>query len=251
MTDSKPVQTPISSHFRLNSSQCPSTDEEKQEIMSVPYLMYAMVLTRPDIAHTVSVISRYMASPGREQWKAVKWVMRYLNGTLKKGLVYGRNRENGDSLWGYVDSNFVGDLDRRRSLTGYVFMLKGCVVNWKSALLHVVALSTTEVEYTTATEVVKEALWLRGLISELGKMQSTISIFCDSSSAIHLCNNPAHHEKTKHIDIKLHFIRHEVSRGEIKMVKIHIDVNPADILTKIVPVAKFELSLDLMGLGIV
>ena len=213
--------------------------------------MYAMVLTRPDIAHTVSVISRYMASPGREQWKAVKWVMRYLNGTLKKGLVYGRNRENGDSLWGYVDSNFVGDLDRRRSLTGYVFMLKGCVVNWKSALLHVVALSTTEVEYTTATEVVKEALWLRGLISELGKMQSTVSIFCDSSSAIHLYKNPAHNEKTKHIDIKLHFIRHEVSRGEIKMVKIHIDVNPADILTKIVPVAKFELSLDLVGLGIV
>ena len=104
MTDSKPVQTPLASHFRLNSSQCPSTDEEKQEMMSVPYanavgcLMYAMVLTRPDIAHDVSVISKYMASPGREHWKAVKWVMRYLNGTLKKGLVYGRNRENGDSL---------------------------------------------------------------------------------------------------------------------------------------------------------
>ncbi|KAH9668238.1 hypothetical protein KPL70_021339 [Citrus sinensis] len=255
MTDSKPVQTPLASHFRLSSSQCPSTDEEKQVMMSVPYanavgcLMYAMVLTRPDIAHAVSVISRYMASPGMEHWKAVKWVLRYLNGTLKKGLVYGRTRENEDSLWGYVDSDYAGDLDRRRSLTGYVFMLNGCVVNWKSALQRVVALSTTEAEYTAATEAVKEALWLRGLISELGKMQRTVSIFCDSSSAIHLCKNPAHHEKTKHIDIKLHFIRHEVSRGDVKMVKIHTDVNPADILTKAVPVAKFEFSLDLVGLG--
>ena len=177
--------------------------------------------------------------------------MRYLNGTLKKGLVYGRTREKEESLWGYVDSDYVGDLDRRRSLTGYVFMLNGCVVNWKSALQHVVALSTIEVEYTATTEDVKEALWLRGLISELGKMQRTISIFCDSSNAIHLCKNPAHREKTKHIDIKLHFIRHEVSRGDVKMVQIHTDVNPADILTKSVPVAKFELSLDLMGLGIV
>ena len=177
--------------------------------------------------------------------------MRYLYGTLKKGLVYGRDKGKEDGLWGYVDSDYVGDLDRIRSLTGYVFMLSGCVVNWKFALQHVVALSTTEAEYTAATEVVKEALWLKGLISKLGKMQRTISIFYDNSSAIHLCKNPAHHEKTKHIDIKLYFIRHEVSKGDVKMVKIHTDVNPADVLTKIVHVAKFELSLDLVGLGVV
>ena len=82
-------------------------------------------------------------------------------------------------------------------------------------------------------------------------MQRTVSIFCDSSSAIHLCKNPAHHEKTKHIDIKLHLIRHEVSKGDVKMVKSHTDVNPADILTKTVLVAKLELSLDLVELGVV
>ena len=111
-----------------------------------------------------------------------------------------------------------------------------------------VALSTTEAEYTVATEAVKEALWLRGLISELGKMQRTVPILCDCSSATHLCKNPTHHEKTKHIDIKLNFIRHEISRGNVTIVKIHTDINPADVLTKIVPVAKFELSLNLVGL---
>ena len=111
--------------------------------------------------------------------------------------MYGRDRGNEDGLWGYIDSDYVGDLDRRRSLTGYVFMLNGCVVNWKAALQHVVALSTTEAEYTDVIEAVKKALWLRGLISELGVVQRSVSVFCDNSSAIHLCKNPAHLEKNK------------------------------------------------------
>ena len=92
--------------------------------------------------------------------------MRYLNGTLKWGLVYGRDRGKKDGLWGYVDSDYTRDLDRRRSLTGYVFMLNGCVVNWKTTLQHVVALSTIEAKYPDATKAVKKAMWLRGLIYE-------------------------------------------------------------------------------------
>ena len=133
--------------------------------------MYAMVLTRLDIAHAISDVNRYMVSLGMEHWRVVKWVMRYLNGTLKWGLVYGRDRGNEDGLWGYIDSYYIRDLDRRRSLTRYVFVLNGCVVNWKASLQHVVALSTTEAEYTDATKAVKKALWLRGLIFELGVVQ--------------------------------------------------------------------------------
>ncbi|KAH9670351.1 hypothetical protein KPL70_016951 [Citrus sinensis] len=114
--------------------------EIKKNRKDVECLIYAMVLTRPNIAHVISVVSRYMALPGKEHWMAVKWIMR--------------------------------DLDRIRSLTGYVFMLNGCLINWKVTLHYVVALSTTEAEYTAATEAVKEASWLKGLVSELGKMQS-------------------------------------------------------------------------------
>ena len=127
-------------------------------------------------------------------------------------------------------------------------MLKGCLINWKANLQHVVALSTTEAEFTAATEAAKEAIWLKGLITELDLKQESVPIFCDSSSALHLCKNPAHHEKIKHIDIKLHFIRNEVSKGVIKMVKIHTDDNPSDILTKVVPATKFKKCLDLVGI---
>ena len=141
---------------------------------NVPYgsvvgcLMYAMVLTRPDIAHVVSVMSRYMAQPGRNLWNAVKWILRYLHSTMNCGLTYGKAKEEDDGLRGYVESDYTGDLDRRRSLTGYKFMLNSYTVNWKTTLQSVVAFSTIEAEYIAATKTVKKALWLKGLVIELG-----------------------------------------------------------------------------------
>ena len=141
---------------------------------NVPYanavgsLMYAMVLTRPDIAHVVSVVSRYMAQPGKDHWKTVKWILMYLNGTVNCGLLHGKTKANGEGLKGYIDSDYVGDLDRMMSLIGYIFMLNDCVVNWKVTLQSVEVLSTTESEYTAAIEAVKKALWLKGLVTELG-----------------------------------------------------------------------------------
>ncbi|KAH9649101.1 hypothetical protein KPL70_025857 [Citrus sinensis] len=197
MLDSKPVLTPLAAHFRLSNQLCPKTDEEKLDMKNVPYanavgcLMYAMVLTRPDLSHSMSVVSRYMAQPGREHWRAVRWIMRYLNGSLSHGLVYGRSKGRNDGLLGFVDSDYAGDLDRRRSLTGFMFMYEGCLINWKASLQHVVALSTTEAEYTAATEAVKEALWLQGLLGELGVRQKSVTIHCDSSSAI-ICASLLH-----------------------------------------------------------
>lgn len=104
-----------------------------------------------------------------------------------------------------MDSDYAGDLDRRRSLIGYMFTFNGCLISWKATLQHVVALSTTEAEYIVATEAVKEDLWLKGLIGELGVKQKAITINCDSSSPLYLCRNPAYHERTKHIDIKTSF----------------------------------------------
>ncbi|KAH9724032.1 hypothetical protein KPL70_007344 [Citrus sinensis] len=217
MTACKPVMTPIATHFKLSSLQCPKTEEETLEMAKIPYanavgcMMYAIVLTRPDISYALRIKS--------------------------------------EEIRGFVDSDFAGDLDIRRSLTGYLYMLDGCLINWKASLQHVVALSTTEAEYTAAAEAVKEALWLKGLVSELGMSQKTVDVFCDSSSAIYLSKNPAHHEKTKHIDIKLHFIRNVVSMGVVRMVKIYTDRNPADMLTKVVTTAKFKVCLDIAGLG--
>lgn len=131
---------------------------------NVPYanvvgcLMNAMVLTRLDISHAISVVSRYMASRDMEHWKVVKWIMRYLSITLSYGLMYGKNKGSCEGLLGYVDSHYVGDLDMKRSLIGYMFTYNNCFINWKATLQHVVPLSTTKAEYTPATEVVNKAL---------------------------------------------------------------------------------------------
>ncbi|KAH9752684.1 hypothetical protein KPL71_014795 [Citrus sinensis] len=254
MLNCKPVSTPMAAHFRLSSQQCPSTESEQTEMLKTPYansvgcLMYAMVLTRPDLSYAVSLVSRFMSNPGKEHWRAVKWILRYLKGITRYGLLYGGERANYNLVEGSVDSDYAGDLDNRRSLTGFLFTLNNCTISWKASLQSVVALSTTEAEYTAAVEAFKEAIWLRGMINELGYQQTSIPILCDSQSAISLSKNQVHHEKTKHIDIKLHFIRLEVSKGTVKLVKVHTTNNVADMLTKPVPMAKFEHCLDLAGI---
>ncbi|KAL5563212.1 hypothetical protein UlMin_032959 [Ulmus minor] len=152
MKESKAVQTPLAGHFKLSSNMSPKTDEEKESMERIPYasavgsLMYAMVCTRPDLGYSASLVSRFMSNPGKEHWEAVKWVLRYIKGALDVGLLYKRCEGDSTKLMGYVDADHAGDLDKRRSLTGYIFTLFGCTISWKAQLQPVVALSTTEAE---------------------------------------------------------------------------------------------------------
>ncbi|KAL5768311.1 hypothetical protein ACOSQ2_015094 [Xanthoceras sorbifolium] len=252
MKNAKPVSTPLAAHFRLSAALSPKTESEKRYMTRVPYssavgsIMYAMVCTRPDISHAVSVVSRYMSCPGKAHWNAVKWILRYLRGTSEACLEFSRSSS---SLVGFVDSDYAGDLDKRRSLTGYVFTLGGSAVSWKASLQPVVALSTTEAEYIAITEVIKEALWLRGLYGELSSCSDATTIFCDSQSAIHLTKDQMFHERTKHIDIKFHFVRDIIAQGQVTVKKISTHDNPADMLTKSLPNVKFKHCLNLISIS--
>ncbi|KAH9684683.1 DNA (cytosine-5)-methyltransferase [Citrus sinensis] len=210
MEDSKPVSTPL----------------------AVGSIMYAMVCTRPDLAHGVGVISRFMGNPGKDHWNAVKWVLRYLRGTAVTAIMFGKISGASPEVAGFVDSDYAADKYRRRSITGFVFTMCGGAISWKSSLQSVVALSTTEAEYIALTEVVKEAIWLRGLVSELRFKQEVVIVGCDSLSAIQLSKNPKYHVRTKHIDVRMHFIRDEISKEVVNVVKVPSEVNPADMLTK-------------------
>jgi hypothetical protein len=251
MHDAKSVSTPIASHFKLSALQCPSTDEDIEYMSRVPYssavgsLMYAMVCSRPDLSYAMSLVSRYLADPGKEHWKAVQWIFRYLRGTSKACLKFGKT---GEGLVGYVDSDFAADLDKRRSLTGYVFTVGGCAVSWKATLQSVVAQSTTEAEYIAINEACKESVWLKGLYAELCGDDSCINLFSDSQSAIYLTKDQMFHERTKHIDIKYHYVRDIVAQGKLKVCKISTHDNPADMMTKPVHVSKFELCSSLVGI---
>src|SRR4029450_12534750 len=140
----------------------------------VPYasaigsLMYAMVCTRPDIAHAVGAVSRFMANPGKRHWEAVKWILRYLRGTTDRCLCF---RKGDLRLQGFVDADFAGEVDHKRSTTGYIFTMGTTTVSWVSQLQKIVALSTTEAEYIAVTEASKEMIWLQGLLTELGLRQ--------------------------------------------------------------------------------
>ena len=160
MQDSKRGFLPMSHSVQLSKTQCPSTTDERSIMSRVPYasaigsIMYAMLCTRPDVSYALSVTSRYQANPGQEHWIAAKNILKYLRRTKDMFLVYG-----GDSelvINGYTDASFQTDHDDSRSQSGYVFILNGGAVSWKSSKQETTADSTTEAEYIAASEAAKE-----------------------------------------------------------------------------------------------
>ncbi|GKE00686.1 retrotransposon protein, putative, ty1-copia subclass, partial [Tanacetum coccineum] len=211
---------------------CPVRDYDVERMSKVPYanavgsLMYLMLCTRPDITYVVSVVSRYLVNP---------------------------DRGNHVDVTGFVDSDYAKDPDKGRPITGYAFLIHGCVVSWKATLQHVVALSTTEAEYMALTEAVKEAIWLRGLLEELGVELNTVTVNCDNQDAIHLSRNYVFHERTKHMNVRYHFIREvlEVNTFKVfKVLKVDTKHNAADALTKVVRGLKLQHCLELLNVGV-
>jgi hypothetical protein len=219
-------------------------------VSAVGNLMYAMVCTRLDIAHAVGVLSMYMSNPGKEHWTTVKRVFRYLCGTASYGLCY-QGRPGLDrvvDIHGFVDADWVRDLDRRRSTSGYVFNLFGGAISWMSKRQAIVALSTTKFEYMVTTHASKEVVWLQSLCSGIGLIKQDVRIDCDSQSAIFLAKNPAYPSKTKHIDIQYHFVREMVEEKKVLLMKVDTLKNVANSLTQFVSTDKFSWCRGFMGI---
>ena len=209
--------------------------------------MYAMVCTRPDIAHAVGMVSRYLSNPGRHHWDAVKWVMRYLRGSSNLRLTLGCKKP---MLVGYTDSDLAGSLDDRKSTSGHMVTFVGGAVAWQSKLQKYVALSTTEAEFIAAVEATKDLFWLRKFTIELGMKQEKYVLFCDNQSAIHLSKNSSFHSRSKHIDVRYHWIRDALDSKLMELEKIHTDDNGSDMLTKVLPRGKFEFCREVAGLAL-
>ena len=228
MFDAKPASVPLGAHFMLSKDLCPKSQTKVDAMKRISYanaigsVMYLMVSTRPDIAYVVSCLSRYMSNPDPVHLEALKWLLRYLKNTSKYGLCYSKCDE-GVTLTGYVDSNYANDRDKTKSTTSYVFTVCRSCISWKSQLKHIVALSTTESEYIAITEAMKEVVWLKGVLSELKFVKDSPTVFSDSQSAIQLCKNHVFHDRTKHIDVRFHYIRDIVEKGEVFLQKVHTD----------------------------
>jgi hypothetical protein len=204
-------------------------------------LLYAAVWTRPDLGFAVQSLTRHFNAVGPEHLAAAKRVLRYVQGTLDLSIRYGGDGESevvhrGAELEGYCDSDWAGDRDTRRSTTAYVFMLNGGVVSWNSRLQTTVALSSTEAEYMAACAAAQEAVFLRRLLTDLGYVQyGPTVIHADNQGCIALSKNPIHHKRTKHIDVRYHYVRDLVDDGVVQLEYIHTNEQLADVLTKALP----------------
>ena len=218
---------------------------------NIPYheaigsLMYASLGTRPDITFAVQTVSRFNVNPGMEHWDAVKRIFRYLKGTRELWLSYGTVAKE---LEGYADAD-GNMMEDRRAISGYTFIINGGAVSWSSKRQEIVSLSTTESEYVTATYAAKEALWLRSFISQIfGTTLSPTTLFSDNQSAIALAKDQQYHARTKHIDIRFHFIRWIIEEGKLRLIYCPTANMIADTFTKALPSAKVKHFATELGL---
>ncbi|KAE8727985.1 hypothetical protein F3Y22_tig00004899pilonHSYRG00012 [Hibiscus syriacus] len=245
MENCKPISTPAEYGIKMTKhEEGESVDPTffKSLVGSLRYL----TCTRPDIIHAVGLVSRYMESPTTTHFKAAKRILRYLKGTIDFGLFY--SVSNDYKLVGYSDSDWGGDIDNRRSTTGFVFFMGDIAFTWMSKKQPIVTLSTCEAEYVAATSCVCHAIWLRNLLKEIGLIQEEPTKVCvDNKSAIALAKNPVFHDRSKHIDIRYHYIRECVARKDVEVEYVKSQDQVADIFTKPLTSEDFLRLRNLLG----
>ena len=216
MNECKPTMTPMDVNVKLVKPEC-----VKNKVMNqYPYqsligaLMYLAVTTRPDIAYAVNYLSQFNTNYDVQHWKAAKRVLRYLKGTSDYGLVYERT---GLPLFGVVDADWGANAIDRKSYSGFAFVLAGAPISWEARKQRSIALSSTEAEYMAISEAAKEAMYLRDVLSNVGVECECVTLFNDNQGAIKLAQSKNYHPRTKHIDVRHHFIRDMCEQGVVHL----------------------------------
>ena len=245
MEDCNGVATPTDVNVKLCLNLCPRKVEERDSMDAYPYremvgsLMFSAVTVRLDIAFAVQQLAQFTENPGMDHWIAAKRVLRYLKKTIDQGILLGSAPS--DALTGYCDSDWGGSPDTGRSTSGILFTLFGGPVAWASRAQKCVTLSTAEAEYVSMSEGIKEAIWLRNLVKDLGLKQETVVLMNDNQATLRMIENKKYESrKAKHIEIKHHFIREKVAEGVVSVEHIATTEQPADMLTKRLPPQSLE-----------
>ena len=253
MQNCSPKSIPADPHTRLTKEMSSKSEQESMDMKKIQYkkavgsLLDLTTTTRPDIAYAVGQVSQFSENPGNGHWNGVKRILAYLAGTSHFGIRY--RKEHSQHLLGFSDADFGGDMEKRRSTTGYVFLHCAGPIIWSSRKQTCTALSTTEAEFIAGCESSKEAIWIARLLKEIAKEDPIpVQLFCDNQSAIRLVKNPEFHQRTKHIDIKYHFIRDQQANGIIDATYVNTTNQLADIFTKPLEMSRFESLLIKIGI---
>ncbi|XP_050133151.1 secreted RxLR effector protein 161-like [Malus sylvestris] len=248
------VDVPVNKGDKFSQEQCPQCDPKNEKMKLKPYaslvgsLMYASICTWLDLAFIVGLLGRYQSNLGGMHWVAAKKVLRYLQRTKGFLLVYGKN--NILEVVGFTDSDLAGDLDERKSIGGYVFMLTGGAISWKSAKQTIVSTSTMEAEFIACFEGMKQATWLKKFINELRivhSIQKPLKMFCDNNSAVFFSKNNKWTSTSRLMDVKFLKVREKVKEGVIIMEHLATDLMIADPLTKALLNGVFKDHITQMG----
>ena len=255
MTDCSPSKVPANPDEMLTKEMCPSDTLEIERMAKLPYksvlgrLLHIALTARPDIATAVSAVGRFAQNPGQKHWEALMRIVKYLKGTRTYGLVLGGIIDE-IALNASADADWGGDLEKRRSRTGYTIFMGESLVIWCSKLQISTALSSTEAEYMSLSAVIQDIMWARSLLGELGFEQKLATpVKEDNKACIDIATSRKQHPGTKHIDIRYHFIRDKiiVSR-EITLVKEATASMVADLFTKQLPFPAFARHRHTLGL---
>jgi hypothetical protein len=246
IVDSKPVYTPMETGADFSKPEHSKKPADAPYREACGHLLWPAMIGRPDVLFAVVHLAQFVENPSESQWKAVKRVMKYLYTTRDYGLTLGGISAD---LVGYTDSDWASQL-HRHSISGYAFFLgEGCVT-WSSKKQPIIALSTAEAEYVAGTHSTKEAIWIRAFLCEFEPdYANPTPLNCDNQSAIALAKDARYHARTKHIDIRYHFIREQVEGGTITIQYVPSQENVADIFTKALPRPQFEILLKRLGVG--
>ena len=209
-------------------------------------LLYITLGTRPDIDFATIRLARYASNPSLLHFTAIKRVLRYLNSTIDYSITYSSNLS--PYISSYSDADYAGDISTAKSTSGYIFNIAGGPFTWRSKLQSIIAQSTTEAEYIALNLATKEAIYIIALLKELGYYRQTkFPIYVDNKSAIDLSENPIFHERTKHINVKYHYIRNLINKGTIDVIFISTEDQKADGFTKALDKVKYKKFLSQIG----
>ena len=253
LTDASPLSTPLTPGTHLSAADCPTSQEEKDEMATRPYrelvgaISWLALGTRPDIAFAASSLARFGHNPGRVHWEAAKRVLRYLKGTKQWRLTLGGTPPQ---IAAFTDADWGSDRDDRRSIGAYIVKIGCGAVSWKSKKQSCVALSSTEAEYMALCQAAKESVWMVDFLKNLGiSIHDTMVVNADNQGSMALAKNPVFHDRSKHIDIQYHFTRDLVKEGRISLNYVPTQEMVADMLTKALPRAQHETLANGIGLG--
>lgn len=238
MSSCKPSSTPVDTKAKLSGSSG-NPYHDPTEYRSLAGALQYLTFTRPDISYAVQQVCLFMHDPKTQHMSALKRIIRYINGTIDFGLhLYPSSI---DKLISYTDADWAGCPDTRRSTSGYCVYLGDNLISWSAKRQHTLSRSSAEAEYRGVANVVSESCWLRNLLLELCcPVTKATLVYCDNISAVYLSDNPVQHQRTKHIEMDIHFVREKVACGQVRVLHIPSRFQIADIFTKGLPLQLFD-----------